>query len=313
MKIATIQMNCKFADFKINIKKAEILIRDAKKQNADMALLPEFFTLAIGFSPKMNNIALQGLYVRDKLKKWSEELDIIIGGSYLLFDGINSYNNFDLAFPDGSIYTHRKDIPTQFENCYYTNGDENNILHTPIGNIGVALCWEMLRSDTLKRLTGKVSFVLTGSCWWDLPVDAPPEREKLRQYNQKLALETPCTFAKLLHVPVIHANHCGTVTANNFPNADKTQTRQLVGATQIIDKDGRVLKRRNFNEGEGIIIQDVNCNNLNTRQYDYSNLGYWISTLPNCYLDAWNKLNPLGKEYYNSFMLNYYKQQFELT
>lgn len=38
-----------------------------------------------------------------------------------------------MIFPDGKVFTHKKDIPTQFENCYYTRGDTDHILHTPMG------------------------------------------------------------------------------------------------------------------------------------------------------------------------------------
>lgn len=195
--------------------------------------------------------------MHDKLTEWSEKYQTIIDGSYIFFDGENAYNLFELVFPGGDTFTHKKDIPTQFENCYYTEGDQENILITPAGNFGVALCWEMIRYDTLRRIAGKADIVLAGSCWWDLPEDAPPEREALRQYNQKLALETPVTFAKLSGVPVIHANHCGKVTADSFPGAEKIQTRQLVGGTQIIDGEGNILKRREFTDGAGYVMSDV--------------------------------------------------------
>jgi len=166
-------------------------------------------TSAIGFSDKMLDVAIDNSQVESSLMKWSSDYKMIIGGSYISFDNKNAFNLFQLIFPNGEIFEHKKDIPTQFENCYYAYGDESNILHTPIGNIGIALCWEMIRYDTLKRISGKVDMVLSGSCWWDLPQDSPLEREPLRQYNQQLALETPVTFAKLAGVPVIHANHCG--------------------------------------------------------------------------------------------------------
>ncbi|MFZ2538615.1 MAG: carbon-nitrogen hydrolase family protein [Oscillospiraceae bacterium] len=308
MKIAAIQLDCDFADVNSNLRKAEKYIRQAYKKNADLVLLPEFFSSAIGFSPKMNDVALQGTFVRGKLKELSSELDIIIGGSYLFFDGNECYNTFDLIFPDETVFSHKKDIPTQFENCYYTMGDINNILHTPIGEIGVALCWEMIRSDTLKRLSGKVDLILAGSCWWDLPVDAPAQREPLRQYNQKLALETPATFAKLLHTPVIHANHCGTITAYNFPDSDKLQTRQLVGATQIIDSDGVVIIRKNFSEGEGIIIEDIPISNKERKIETVDDTRYWIPSLPDSYIKAWENINPIAHAYYKKHTLPYYRE-----
>lgn len=308
MKIAAIQLNCHFADVNSNLRKAEKYIRQASNKNADLVLLPEFFTSAIAFSPKMNDVALQGTFVRSKLKELSSELDIIIGGSYLSFDGNECHNTFDLIFPDETVFSHKKDIPTQFENCYYTMGDIDNILHTLIGEIGVALCWEMIRSDTLKRLSGKVDLILAGSCWWDLPVDAPAHREPLRQYNQKLALQTPVTFAKLLHTPVIHANHCGTITANNFPDNDKLQTRQLVGSTQIIDADGIVIIRKNFSEGEGIIIKDISISKKQRKMETVDDTRYWIPSLPDSYIKAWENINPIAHAYYEKHTLPYYRE-----
>lgn len=310
MKFATLQLDCYFADVSKNIKKVEIYIRRARECGADLVLLPEFFPSAIGFSPLMNHVALEGSRVREALKKLSSEIGILIGGSYLYFDGTGSHNTFDLVFPNGSIFSHQKDIPTQFENCYYTTGDTDHILHTPIGEIGVALCWEMMRYDTLKRLSGKVDIVLAGSCWWDLPIDAPIERESLRQYNQELALDTPVTFARLLHVPVIHANHCGKVTAYNFPANDKLQTRQFVGAAQIIDADGKVIERKEFYKGEGIIISEISLNKALRKTADIDPKCYWIPDLPDSYMKAWHEINPIGSAYYGEHMLQYYHEHY---
>lgn len=309
MKIAAVQFNAIFADVKANLLQANEYIKEAALKGAELILFPEFFTSAAGFSDKMLDVAWQNNQVVKKLKKWSEEYNIIIGGSYITFDGQNAYNLFQLVFPNGEIYEHKKDIPTQFENCYYANGDTNNVLHTPIGNIGVALCWEMIRYETVERLANKTDVILSGSCWWDLPQDAPLEREPLRQYNQRLALETPVSLAKILNVPLVHASHCGTVTALNFPNADRIQTRQLVGAAQIIDANGNIIERRCFNEGGGMVISDIswdktNPNNVVNKKHPEN---YWIPDLPDSYINAWETINPKGKEYYNNIALPYYK------
>lgn len=308
MKLAILQLDCVLADVKSNMEKVINYINQASKCGANLILLPEFFPSAIGFAPQMNSVALEGKMIRKTLLRLSKEKNVIIGGSYLYFNGTECHNTFDLVFPDGSVYTHRKDIPTQFENCYYTNGDEQNILHTPIGDIGVALCWEMLRYDTLKRLSGKVDIVLAGSCWWDLPVDAPLERDELRRYNHKLALETPVTFAKLLHIPVVHANHCGKVTSYNYPKNNRLQTRQLIGSAQVIDSEGKVIERREYQEGEGLIITEIAQGIKPRPMADIDREKYWIPDMPEPYIAAWRDINPIGKAYYREHMRPYYIQ-----
>ncbi len=307
LKISVAQFNCAFADVPSNLAKIRSLVIQASKEGMELILFPEFCTSAIGYSKEMLKVGVQGEMTRTTLQKLSHEFHIIIGGSYLLFDGTDCYNSFDLFFPNGEIYSHKKDIPTQFENCYYTKGDANHILHTPIGNIGVALCWEMIRYDTIKRLSEQADIILAGSCWWDLPDDAPSSREPLRKYNQKLALETPVTFAKLLHTPVVHASHCGKITAFNFPSENQMKTRQLVGASQIIDEQGNILARRNFDEGEGLIFADIDiCKHLKSPS-NMMNDSYWIPNLPDTYIKAWNEMNPLGECYYQQHALPYYK------
>lgn len=307
MKIAAIQLDANFADVASNLAKMENHIRQAALAGAELVVLPEFFTSPIGFSEHMLDVVIQNKQVQGWLKQLAAECKMIIGGAYIAFDGENAFDIFSLVFPSGEVFEHRKDIPTQFENCYYTNGDEDNVLTTPIGNVGVALCWEMIRYNTLKRMTGHVDLVLSGSCWWDLPVDAPPERDALRQYNQSLALEAPVTLARLLGVPVIHANHCGKVTATKFPSADRPQTRQFVGAAQIADGDGHVLERRHFTEGEGFVISDILWDITKRSGVREFPSDYWIPSLPDSYIHAWDTLNPQGKHYYETVALLYYK------
>lgn len=135
----------------------------------------------------------------------------------------------------------------------------------------------------------------------------PAERESLRQYNQGLAYEVPVTFAKLSRVPIVHANHCGIVTAYNFPNADKLQTRQFVGAAQIVDGTGQVLARRNFFEGGGFVIADILLNTTCQKTEKIFPDKYWIPDLPDSYIQAWDTINPKGKHYYNTVALPYYQ------
>lgn len=313
MKIAAVQLNADFANIQANLIQSENYIKQASLAQAELVLLPEFFTSAIGFSEQMLDVAAQNEQVHTMLIRWAAKYKIAIGGSYIHFDGHNAFNLFELVFPSGETFGHKKDIPTQFENCYYTHGDTDNVLITPIGNIGVALCWEMIRYDTLKRLAGKVDIILCGSCWWDLPEDASTERASLRQYNQRLALEAPVTLAKLLNVPVVHANHCGKVSALNFPNADRMQTRQLVGGAQIIAGDGQVVKRKAFSDGDGFILSDVIWDTHNRSTANKLQKDFWIPDLPEPYIKAWETVNPKGQHYYSSISLPYYKKHFHCS
>jgi|GEM_PF-3452758 len=83
---------------------------------------------------------------------------------------------------------------TNLEGFCYAPGDEETVLETPIGNIGVAMCWEHIRYNTAKRMLGKVDLVLGGSCWWSFSeseINDLKIREKLNQRNHEIALNAP--------------------------------------------------------------------------------------------------------------------------
>lgn len=307
MLAAAILMETALADVSVNLESAKRLTAQAAKAGADLIVLPEFFNSCMAFDEGMLSVARWGTAAAAAITALAQEWNVIVGGSYLTYSGEDVLNTFMLAFPNGEAFCHSKDIPTQFENCYYTNGDQDNILHTPIGDIGVALCWEMLRYDTVKRLAGKTDFIVAGSCWWDLPDDAPASHEPLRSYNRSLALNAPVEFAKRLHVPVVHAAHCSKITASRFPGGDKLQTRQMVGAAQIIDADGGVAARRSFDEGEGFVLYDF-IPQKSTHAYSDTQ-DYWIPDLPQAYITAWEKNNPLGREYYQTVSRPYYRTE----
>lgn len=108
---------------------------------------------------------------------------------------------------------------------------------------------------------------------------------------------------------MLHANHCGKVTAFNFPTADALQTRQLVGAAQIIDGNGSAIVRRSFVEGEGIVMAEITRDvTFVSENRSYPNR-FWIPDLPESYTTAWNTINPKAKEYYEEIARPYYYRQ----
>ncbi len=163
MKVAAVQMKADLANVEANLKKISSLADDAFKAGAECVILPEFFTSAVGFNKKMLNAALplEGPAM-DMLISTANAHNGIVGGSYIAWHSNDCYNTFVLAMPDGTTYLHNKDLPTMWENCYYVDGSDNGILDTPSLKVGVALCWEFVRSQTAHRLINKIDMVVGG-------------------------------------------------------------------------------------------------------------------------------------------------------
>jgi len=257
IRVAAVQLNVKVGELDANMANAEKFMRIAFEQKADLVVLPEFFTTpAQGFPYTDKTLEaicpLEGKPTQ-LLKKLAREYNGIVGGSFIAFKDKDVYNSFVLAFPDGKIFVHNKDYPTSSENCYYTGGDDDGAFETPIGNIGVALCWEYIRTGTAKRLLDRVDIVIGGSCW---PSREDPEIEPDNS-NLTLLKPVPAQFARLVGVPVVHTNHVGRVKYPSPEDPSKMQVRYFLGVTQIVDGHGKIIKMLDYEDGESVTLTEV--------------------------------------------------------
>ena len=268
MKVAAIQMKAELANVELNLKMAEGLAEDAFRDGAEMVIIPEFFTTAMGFHPNMLDTVrkINGKPMQ-MMRNLAAKYKGIIGGSFIASRGQDAYNTFIMVFPDGKMYFHDKDQPTMWENCYYIAGDDDGVLKTPLGNIGVALCWEFVRSRTPKRLFDRVD------------------------------MESPRKLARMLGVHVIHASHAGELDGK-MPLIPGFQYKtRYCGETQIVDGSGKILERMKRDEGEGFVTADIDPKKKWTPSEPIPNR-FWIPDLPLQVRFIWFYQNIYGKRYY---------------
>jgi hypothetical protein len=89
-----------------------------------------------------------------------------------------------------------------WENSYYIGGSDDGVLTTPAGPVGAALCWELIRAQTVRRLLSKVNFVVAGSCWRDLQLPVPPQLADYQARLRNFVRQAPGDLARRLGVPV---------------------------------------------------------------------------------------------------------------
>lgn len=297
--MAAIQMKAEFTNVKANLEMTKRLASEAFQEGAELVIIPEFFTSAMGFHPKMLDVIrpLKG-EPWQLLNQLAKKYNGVIGGSFIAFREHDFYNTFVLAFPDGTNYYHDKDQPTMWENCYYIGGTDDGVLETKLGNIGVALCWEFVRTRTVKRLLNRVDIVAGGSCWWTLPErDIPGYRPELRETVLEMMEKTPSKFARMLGVPVVHAAHAGEFEAETPLMPDIPYKSYYLGETQIIDGNGKILARLRHEDGEGIIIEDIDFSKKWKPSESIPDR-FWIPDMPQELKQAWNIFNKHGEKYY---------------
>jgi predicted amidohydrolase len=147
IRVAAIQMRAKVGAVASNLSHAESLVREAFRRGAEWVILPEFFASPVAFTPSMLTawLPLEGPAL-ELLRKLAREYNGVVGGSFLAKSGQDCFNSFLLVFPNGHYCRHDKDLPTTWENSYYIGGSDDGVLATPAGPVGVALCWELIRS-----------------------------------------------------------------------------------------------------------------------------------------------------------------------
>ena len=299
IRVAAIQMCADLGEVDANLKAAERLVGDAFTQGAEWVILPEFFTSAVGFHPKMLDAARPSDGEPFKLlKDLARGHGGVVGGSFIALRGNDAYNTFFLVFPDGSCFTHDKDIPTMWENCYYIGGTDDGVLDTPWGKVGVALCWEQVRTQTVKRMIDRIDLVVGGSCWWDLPDNYEGEEaDKQRARNLDLLKRTPSTIARMLGVPMVHASHAGEFDGLNPFDEKMPYRSRFLGETQIVDGRGNTLARRSYQDGEGVVLADIETGRVPETREPVPD-GFWIPDHPESVIQAWERQNEFGRDYY---------------
>jgi len=241
------------------------------------------------------------------LKALSKKHNGSIGGSFLVADKEQIYNRYHFVQPDGQVFTHDKDLPTMWESAFYARGKDDGVFQTELGGVGAAVCWELIRGQTLARMKGRVGVAMTGTHWWSMPENWPGVGRLLAsigQYNRYLSEQAPVEFARRLGAPVLQASHCGQIQGDFYlsPGLDwkLPYNTQFVGATQIVDAQGQVLASRNTMQGPGVVHAEIQIGAVEP-QLPIDAARYWVPNLPLFLRLYWHHQNVTGRSLYRRY------------
>jgi predicted amidohydrolase len=223
-------------------------------------VLPEFFTTGMAYldSMRTGTVPFDGP-VTAWLVEQAGRHGITLGGSFLCRDEDGEARNaFVLADGNGLIGRHDKDQPTMWENPFYVGGDDDGIIGLPDGTrVGVALCWELMRSRTVRRLRGRVDVVLGGSAWWSIPASPPAAlTRRWEAANHRTAAAAAPAFARLVGAPVVHASHSGRFKCPGLGMGAKYRGH-FEGPTGVYSPTGDPLAERPAAAGPGTVVTDI--------------------------------------------------------
>jgi len=269
VRVAAVQLRPVLGDVAANLEACRRLGDEAGAAGAECIVLPEFFTTGMGFAAELADAALppDGAATH-LLVGLARRHRALVGGSFLCRDRDGHVRNaFLLVNARGTLGRHDKDLPTMWENCFYVGGTDDGIIATGGPTAGVALCWELMRTRTARRLRGRVDVVLGGSCWWSIP-PWPPQAvsHRLEAANARTAAAVAPAFARFVGAPVVHAAHCGPL-ACRLPWLPFAYRGHLEGGAVICSASGDVVARREAVEGPGIVVGDVEVGRFAPEQW----------------------------------------------
>jgi predicted amidohydrolase len=259
MRVAAVQLEPRIADVPANLEACERLADQAAAAGAEWIVLPEFFSTGMGFLPELAGAALRpDGEATQLLLDLARRHGATVGGSFLCRDPDGEVRNaFLLATPDGIAGRHDKDLPTMWENAFYVGGSDDGLMRAGGLDVGAAVCWELMRTQTARRLRGRIDLLVGGSFWWSIP-DWPPRAILRRREaaNERQAVGVGPAMARFVGAPVVHAAHCGPLACRT-PWSPFAYRGHVEGGASVTDAHGRVLALRGRHEGQGLAIADV--------------------------------------------------------
>lgn len=249
--VSAIQMPSHNGKVAENLARAEEHIRAAVVRNASLILLPELALNGFELTEAWweTATAFDGPVVA-WLCKQARSHGVYIGTTFLEAEGEHFYNTFVLATPGGEIAGKvRKAPPASFEAYFYRGGSDEHVIDTPLGCIGVAICFENLFYDRLAEFHARRVDLVLQPMSAPLPETSFPFRRRDVDRFAHTVSQLPSVYARALGVPVIMANKCGRFYSK-LPAIRKEFRSVFPGLSSIVDSDGTVKCAAGAEAGE---------------------------------------------------------------
>ena len=251
IKVSAIQMQMS-KDIEANIKKAEVLVREASNNGAKIILLPELFA-SLYFCKDMDEkyfslaSELKNNTLIKKFATLAQELGIVLLVSYFEKSGVEYFNSLVVVDADGTIMdNYRKThIPCGAgyeEKFYFKPGDSGfKVYDTRYGKLGVGICWDQWFCETARALTLMGAEII----FYPTAIGSEPEiHVDSKDHWQRVQMGHAATNT----VPVVVANRIGEEVGESC-------TLTFYGSSFITDYTGKKIAEASRDKEEIIYAE----------------------------------------------------------
>lgn len=282
--VAAVQMSCTENPSE-NIKKADLLVRQAVCKGANIVLLPELFERQYfcqerryeyyGFAmPAAENDAVK------HFSKAAAELGAVILVSFYERDGNRLFNSEAVIDADGSLLgiyrkTHIPDDHFYQEKFYFTPGNTGfKVWNTKFGKIGVGICWDQWFPECARAMAVLgAEVILYPTAIGSEPVldcDSMPHWQRCMQGHSASNI-----------VPVVAANRIGEEKVNPCPeNNMQSSSLTFYGSSFITNEKGEIMSLASRDKEE-ILYYETDLDEIFEMKMSW---GLYRDRRPECYL-----------------------------
>jgi N-carbamoylputrescine amidase len=273
LSLAAVQMESKNRDYEGNRKRAEGYILEAVENGAKLISLPEFALIGYLYEDSIWNEAEP---LRGRTYQWLNELcnkyKVYIATCILEKDKKDFFDTFILCGPDDRLWFHRKIEPASYEAFYFKGAGVNpNTFNTPIGKIGIAICFDTSKTYSIKSLIkNRPDLVLLLFSYPSLP-----SFSLKRDINNWVEIHKniPTIYAKCLKVPVVSCNKTGKFSTSLPLSFGIKYKSDFVDYSAIVDSNGNVVSV--ISNRPGVICTEVELGNENYVPENIISEGRW--------------------------------------
>ena len=265
VRCAAVQMCCS-RNVAENIEKAEVLVRQAAAEGAQVILLPELFERQYFCqerrydyyqfaTPVMENPAVR------YFQRVCASLQVVIPISFYERDVNRLFNSVAMIDADGSILgvyrkTHIPDDHFYQEKFYFTPGDTGfKAFKTRYAVIGVGICWDQWFPETARFMAVKGAELL----FYPTAIGSEPilEVDSMPHWRRCMQGHSACNL-----MPVIAANRVGLETVEPCAeNGNQSSSLRFYGSSFITDGTGELVTSMD-RDSEGVITASFDLDAL---------------------------------------------------
>ena len=173
MRIACAQYAIRDGEPETNLGRSLAWISAAAGAGADLVVLPELSNSGCDLPSRDTALGLaEGIPDGPTIRAWAEasrELGLLVVGGLLEAEGDDVYNSAVVAGPEGLLGRYRKTHFWDREGLVYEPGRELPVFETPLGTIGLLVCYDAWFPEAIRTLAMRGAEVLC------VPANAPDD------------------------------------------------------------------------------------------------------------------------------------------